>query len=180
MGVFLHSRAMKLLSPFFAALCAASIALATPAAVNAQTLKIAFETAEIGFDLAAMDDLTSGDVINAVFDVPLRHDYFARPPKGAPGILAGAPTISEDGKLYTLRVQRGRYFSDHPAFMGKKRELLALGRPVLVPSWLNWQSSEYLCPRFQMLSIPAKPLRHSLPCQFRKKVTGFRGAERKG
>jgi oligopeptide transport system substrate-binding protein len=104
--------------------CAAGIALFL-APAHAQTLKIAFETGEIGFDPAAMDDLTSGDVMNAIFDVPLRHDYFARPPKGAPGILAGAPTISEDGKLYTLRVQRGHFFSDHPAFKGKKRELLA-------------------------------------------------------
>jgi oligopeptide transport system substrate-binding protein len=105
--------------------CAAGIALFLHAGAHSQTLKIAFDNAEIGFDPAAMDDLTSADVMNAIFDVPLRHDYFARPPKGAPGILVGMPTISEGGKLYTLKVQPGLFFSDHPAFKGKKRELTA-------------------------------------------------------
>ncbi len=111
--------------------CAAGMMLFAQPAFT-QTLKIAFDNAEIGFDPAAMDDATSADVMNAIFDVPLRNDFFARPPKGAPGFLTGSPVISEGGKLFTLKVQPGLFFSDHPAFKGQKRELTAAD---VVYSW---------------------------------------------
>jgi oligopeptide transport system substrate-binding protein len=112
-----HNSAMKTL--FFVVLLAAASAL------PAQTLRAVFDNAEVGFDPAAMDDLVSADVMCAVFDYPLRYDYFARPPQPAPGTLAGRPVISEGGRLFTFNVQPELYFSDHPAFKGKKRVLTA-------------------------------------------------------
>jgi ABC-type transport system substrate-binding protein len=35
------------------------------------------------------------------------------------------PEISPDGRTYTLKVKPGIYFTEHPAFKGKKRELVA-------------------------------------------------------
>ncbi len=105
--------------------CAAGILCFWIPVGYAQTLKIATGNAQIGFDPAAMDDTASHDVINAVFDAPLRYDYFARPAKAAPGFLAGVPEISEGGRLYTFKVRPELYFSDHPAFKGRKRELIA-------------------------------------------------------
>jgi ABC-type transport system substrate-binding protein len=42
-----------------------------------------------------------------------------------PKTLASMPEINADGTVYTMRVKPGIFFSDDPAFKGKKRELVA-------------------------------------------------------
>jgi oligopeptide transport system substrate-binding protein len=90
-----------------------------------KTLRITFQVAESGFDPVKVSDYYSGIVIEAIFDPLLTYDYLARPPKLVPNVTEALPTISSDGKTYTLKIRPGIYFADDPAFKGKQRELTA-------------------------------------------------------
>jgi oligopeptide transport system substrate-binding protein len=92
---------------------------------TAKTLRLAMSAAESTFDPAAIDDVPSNDIARLIFDPPLEFDYHARPIKLKPATLAKLPDISADGKTYLLTVKPGIYFSDDPAFGGKRRELTA-------------------------------------------------------
>jgi ABC-type transport system substrate-binding protein len=108
-------------------LCFAALTVVTASAQPDpnKVLRYAFEVAESSFDPHKNSDVYSGIVNNAIFDAPLRYDFLARPPKLIPNTLAAMPEVSADSKTYTLRVKPGIYFSDDPAFGGKKRELTA-------------------------------------------------------
>jgi len=90
-----------------------------------KVLRYAFERAETTFDPQKTSDVYSNFVESAIFDTPLDYDYLARPLKMVPVTLTALPEISADGKTYTLRVKPGIYFTDDPAFNGKRRELVA-------------------------------------------------------
>jgi ABC-type transport system substrate-binding protein len=109
------------------ALAATLFAVAPPAAAAdaGKVFRYAFPIAETSLDPAKGVDLYSGYITSAIFDVPLKYDYLARPLKLKPNTLAAMPEISADGLVYTLRVKPGIYFDDHPAFKGRKRELVA-------------------------------------------------------
>jgi hypothetical protein len=49
----------------------------------------------------------------------------ARPAKLKPQTVEAMPDITEGGRIYTMRVKKGIYFSDDPVFKGVKRELVA-------------------------------------------------------
>jgi oligopeptide transport system substrate-binding protein len=111
----------------FAALAAVALtgAQADSAADMNKTLRVAFPSAETGFDPQAMSDLYSATVARVIFDPLYRYDYLARPFKIVPNTAAALPDISADGKTWTIKVKPGIYFTDDPAFKGKKRELTA-------------------------------------------------------
>ncbi|HEY0338712.1 MAG TPA: ABC transporter substrate-binding protein, partial [Burkholderiales bacterium] len=90
-----------------------------------KTLHVTFQAAESGFDPVKISDYYSGTVIEAIFDPLLTYDYLARPAKLIPNVAESLPAISDNGKTYTLRIKRGIYFADDPAFKGKQRELTA-------------------------------------------------------
>src|SRR3989440_7257881 len=97
---------------------------ATPA-LGEKVLRYAFLVAETGFDPVQINDLYSSNIIAHIFDAPLDYDYLARPSKPKPNTAAALPEVSADGKTWTLRIRKGIYFADDPAFRGKKRELTA-------------------------------------------------------
>jgi peptide/nickel transport system substrate-binding protein len=104
----------------------AFLACAAALPLHAQkVLRYAFPVAETSADPAKVSDIYSGFVISAIFDTPLDYDYLARPLKLKPLTLTSMPEISADGLTYTMHVKPGVYFSDDPAFNGKKRELVA-------------------------------------------------------
>jgi len=104
----------------------AFLACAAALPLHAQkVLRYAFPVAETSADPARVSDIYSGFVISAIFDTPLDYDYLARPLKLKPLTLTSMPEISADGLTYTMHVKPGIYFSDDPAFNGKKRELVA-------------------------------------------------------
>ncbi|HXU53556.1 MAG TPA: ABC transporter substrate-binding protein [Casimicrobiaceae bacterium] len=105
------------------ALCVACAAAA--AADPAKVYRIAFPTAETGFDPAKVSDLYSNEVNEAIFDRLLTYDWLARPAKIVPMVAESMPEVSADGKVYTFHLRKGVYFADDPAFKGKKRELVA-------------------------------------------------------
>lgn len=80
---------------------------------------------ETGFDPAKVSDEASSRVLENVFDTLVTYDYLARPSKLVPNVTDGMPTISADGTVYTFKIKPGIFFSDDPAFGGKKRELTA-------------------------------------------------------
>ena len=107
-----------------AALLAAGF-LALAAQAQQKVLRVAYLIAETNFDPAFTSDLYSNNIIEEIFESPLTYDWLARPAKLKPQTLEALPEITDGGKTYTLRIRKGIYFSDDPAFEGKKRELTA-------------------------------------------------------
>src|SRR6185312_5741310 len=100
---------------------------ATPASAAApeKVLRVAYLIAETNFDPAATSDTYSGNIEAEIFESPLTYDFLARPAKLKPLTLEGMPEVTDGGRTYTLRIRKGIYFSDDPAFGGRKRELTA-------------------------------------------------------
>ncbi|MDR0771079.1 MAG: ABC transporter substrate-binding protein, partial [Burkholderiales bacterium] len=90
-----------------------------------KTIRMAFPTAETGFDPARVTDLYSNTVNEAIFERLLTYDYLARPARLIPMTAETMPEITDDGKTYTFRVRPGIRFHSDPAFGGKPRELTA-------------------------------------------------------
>jgi ABC-type transport system substrate-binding protein len=104
------------------------LAMALPGAQAAQpqkTLRYALEIAETGFDPVEISDLYSRGVTENIFDAPLRYEYLGVPGAIQPNTADGMPAISADYKTFTVRVKKGIYFTDDPAFNGTRRELTA-------------------------------------------------------
>lgn len=98
---------------------------AAHAAEPRKVIRDVFPAAETGFDPAAVHDLYSAGVIRAIFDTLYTYDYLARPAKLVPNVAAALPEVSDEGKVYTIRLTPGVYFQPDPAFGGAKRELTA-------------------------------------------------------
>jgi ABC-type transport system substrate-binding protein len=114
----------------------APLALALPAAAAAQDngrkiLRVAFRSAETSFDPARISDIYSRTVTANIFESLYGYDYLARPIKVVPALADGMPEVSADFKVWTVRLKKGVYFADDPAFKGKRRELTA--EDVLYP-----------------------------------------------
>jgi ABC-type transport system substrate-binding protein len=109
----------------------AAAPLGAPLAARAQldgkskVLRYAFEIAETGFDPAQLSDLYSRIVTGHIFDGPYRYDHLARPYKIKPNTAAAMPEISDDFRVWTIRLAPGIFFHDDPVFNGKPRELVA-------------------------------------------------------
>ena len=106
-------------------LLAAFLACASLANAEQKVLRIAFLSAETNFDPTFVSDLYSNSVTMEIFEAPLTYDFLARPMKLKPQVAESMPEISADGLVYTIRLKKGVYYSDDPAFEGKKRELTA-------------------------------------------------------
>jgi ABC-type transport system substrate-binding protein len=110
---------------------AATAALAAAPAASAvaprdpRTLRVAFRTAETGFDPPQVSDVNSSMVVASIFEAPLTYDYLARPVKLKPQTAVALPEVSADFRRFTFRIRPGIFFADDPAFGGKPRELTA-------------------------------------------------------
>ena len=100
-------------------------AAAAPAAEDKKVLRYAFPIAETGFDPARIVDLYSRIVTGHIFESLYTYDHLARPAKYRALIADGMPEVSADFRTWTVRLKRGIYFADDPAFNGKKREVTA-------------------------------------------------------
>lgn len=108
-------------------LCAA-LAVVLPAQAQSadmnKTLHYYFRAAEAGFDPAKYSDHYSDVIIHDIFESLYDYDYLARPVKLRLRTAASYPQ-STDGKTYVIKIKPGIYFTDDPAFGGKRRELTA-------------------------------------------------------
>jgi ABC-type transport system substrate-binding protein len=92
---------------------------------GSKVLRYAFPAEVSGLDPAVAHDLYSSQVIRSVCEPLFAYDYLARPVKLVPLTAAALPQVSHGGKTYTVRLKKGIFFSDDPAFNGKRRELTA-------------------------------------------------------
>jgi len=99
-------------------------AAANPADPN-KVLRIAFPTAESGFDPVRVNDLYSNTITHALFHTLVSWDWLAKPARLVPYAAEGMPEISDDGRTYTFRIRKGLLFTPDAAFKGKRRELVA-------------------------------------------------------
>ena len=90
-----------------------------------KVLRYAFNAAETGFDPQRISDVYSRYVTAHIFDAPYRYDYLARPAKIVPNTAAAMPVVSPDFRTWTVTLRPGIVFTDHAAFGGKPRELVA-------------------------------------------------------
>jgi oligopeptide transport system substrate-binding protein len=121
-----------------------------PAAAQAdlnKVLRVVFAVAETGFDPQASNDVYSAYVERAIFDSPYTYDIVARPYTIIPNTAVALPEVSPDGLQWTLRIKPGIYFSDDPAFKGKKRELTAAD---YIYSWKRVLDPKMRSPVLQM------------------------------
>ncbi|HUL94557.1 MAG TPA: ABC transporter substrate-binding protein [Usitatibacter sp.] len=115
---------VRLLLATAAACLVAGAMAAAPA--EPKVLRIAFRTAETGFDPQRIDDRYSVGVCENLFEPLLTYDYLARPVRLVPLTAEAIPEPEEQGSRYTFRIKPGILFADDPAFKGQKRELTAM------------------------------------------------------
>ncbi len=119
------------------------LAVASAAFAQNKILRVTFQAAETGFDPVRTSDYYSGMIDEAIYDTLLGYDYLARPAKLIPRAAEALPTVSADGKTYTVRIKKGIHFTDDPAFKGKKRELTAQD---FAYSWRRFFDPKYRSP----------------------------------
>ncbi|HRE14766.1 MAG TPA: ABC transporter substrate-binding protein [Usitatibacteraceae bacterium] len=109
-----------------------------------KVVRVAYPSGETTIDPQRESDEVSGSFAQVIFDPLLTYDYLARPAKLVAN-TAALPEIAEEGRTYTLRLRPGIFFTPHPAFKGKPRELTAadyaysikrLLDPALRSKWL--------------------------------------------
>jgi ABC-type transport system substrate-binding protein len=113
------------LPPLLLALLSALLLACGCAHAAEKVVRYAFRSAETGFDPAQITDTYSKAVVAGILDAPLEYDFGARPFKLRPATLSAMPELSADFKTLTFHVKPGIYFSDDPAFKGRRRELTA-------------------------------------------------------
>ncbi len=112
----------RFLTVLSATLC---LGFAPAHAAPRKVLRVPFIIAETNFDPAFVSDQYSHNVVAEIFEPPLTYDFLARPMKLKPQTAEAMPEITDAGRTYTIRLKKGIYFADDPAFGGAKRELTA-------------------------------------------------------
>ncbi len=68
--------------------------------------------------------ISSASIAVAIFEPLLKYDYLARPLQLVPNTVESLPKVEQDGKVYIFKIKPGIYFTNDPAFKGKRRELV--------------------------------------------------------
>lgn len=89
------------------------------------TLRIAFNSAEAGFDPPRVSDQSSLRVLSHIYESPLTFDPLADPAVVVPQTCAALPEVSDGHRRFVFTLRPGILFADHPAFGGRPRELTA-------------------------------------------------------
>ena len=162
----------------------------TPSAESdGNILRVSFPAAETGFDPSQVSDLYSRTVTAHIFEAPYRYDPLALPVKVLPLTAAALPEVSSDFRVWTIRLQRGIFFADDPAFKGSE------GRPrpreLVAQDYLYALKRHYdpvtKSPKFTALdeegiegldAVRASALRDKKPFDYDAPVTGLRAIDR--
>ena len=73
-------------------------------------------------DPAQADDLSSRNLVGAVYDTLLQYDYLKRPYTLIPSMLAEMPKANDALDVYSFRLRDDLYFADDPVFAGLPKE----------------------------------------------------------
>lgn len=76
-----------------------------------------------GFDPINASDMYSSNEMGKVYEALLEFHPLKRPYELMPNLAAEMPTVSADGLTYTVKIKKGVFFHESPAFNGQKREL---------------------------------------------------------
>ena len=90
-----------------------------------KVIRVAYPSAEHGFDCARESDEFTGTLCDNIYDALLQYDHLARPIKLQPRAAVALPEVTDGGRTFTFRIKPGIRFTDDPAFEGKPRELVA-------------------------------------------------------
>jgi ABC-type transport system substrate-binding protein len=110
---------------FIAASTLFALASTAGAQTSERTLRVAMLADVETLDPARAPELSTIYTIAPLYHQLLTYDYTARPVKLIPYAATALPTLSADGRTYTLTIRPGLMFAPHPAFAGKPRELTA-------------------------------------------------------
>jgi ABC-type transport system substrate-binding protein len=113
----------KSIAAFCAALAFAGGLSPALAADMTKVLRVVLVTGETGLDPVRNSDVYSNAIIEQIYEPLLTYDYLARPAKLVPLTADSMPQVSEQGKVWLIKLRKGIYFQPDPAFKGKKREL---------------------------------------------------------
>ncbi|WP_343602105.1 ABC transporter substrate-binding protein [Roseateles sp.] len=163
---------------------ATSPASAASPASAPKVLRYAFRVAETGFDPAKVSDLYSRMVTPHMFEGLYTYDQLARPAKMKPLTAAALPESADDYKLWTVKLRPGIYFSDDPAFKGRRRELTAedyvytfkrfADPAVASPSWSEVEELELV----GLNEYHAQVRKSGKPFDYDKPIEGLRALDR--
>lgn len=166
----------------------AGLALTLPAqaqtAAPQKVLRYAFLVSETGFDPAQINDLYSRIITAHIFDGLYKYDHLARPYKIQPNVALALPEVSEDHRVWTIKLRPGVYFADDPAFKGQRRELVAQDfvysfkrffDPVnKSPAYSNFNDQGVI----GMQALREAALRDKTPFDYDTEVEGIRALDR--
>ena len=76
-------------------------------------------------DPQQITETPSSDIADAIFEGLYEWDYLSATARLSPVLAAALPEITEDGKVWTIRIRPGIQFGPDAAFAGKSRELTA-------------------------------------------------------
>jgi ABC-type transport system substrate-binding protein len=155
-----------------------------PAAAGQRVLRYAYPIAESGFDPAQISDTYSRNVTSHIFEAPYCFDHLARPARIVPLTAEGMPEVSADFRRWTVRLRRGIYFADDPAFGGKKRELTAADfvyafkrfadPAVKSPLWSSVDNYGFV----GLAAVRKRALDSKQPFDYRQPVAGLQASDR--
>ena len=91
---------------------------ATNSEIPARIYKHAMDGAPGSLDPAQASSLYGKFIVVNLYDTLYRYKYLARPYQIQPNLAAGMPMVSEDGLKVTIKIKKGVYFIDDPAFEG--------------------------------------------------------------
>src|SRR5215468_3451111 len=100
------------------------LAIVFPSLACGATLRIVDNSVET-LDPVRAPDARSQAVSGTLFDQLYTYDYLARPPRLRPLAASSLPSVSADGREITVTIRHGIYFTPHPAFGSRPRELVA-------------------------------------------------------
>jgi len=152
--------------------------------LEANVLRVLFESAETGFDPAQVSDLYSNRVHSHIFEALLGYDPLAVPVRLMPLTTEAMPEASADFTVWTARLQRGILFAADPAFNGKPRELVAAD---YVYSFSRIYDPAFKSPAYSTLAeegilgleeIRARALRDKKPFDYGSVAEGLRALDR--
>ncbi len=78
-----------------------------------------------GFDPINASDMYSSNEMGKVYEALFEFHPLKRPYELMPNLAAEMPTVAADGLTYTVKIKKGVFFHESPAFKGQKRELKA-------------------------------------------------------
>jgi ABC-type transport system substrate-binding protein len=157
----------------------------SPAAAGTKTLHLALPTPETVLDpVQTNSDSYTNQLLANIFESPLAFDYLARPAALVLSTAQAMPEVSADGRVFTVRITPGIFFSDDPAFKGQPRELVAQDYVYGLKRYYDPQYNSSDLYLFETLKLPGlselreEAIKTKKPFNYDKDVQGIRAPDR--